>query len=149
MSLGRWLGAVKDVGGLKGPLDWLKIVADGNLFVTLFQKGPTGKLVGEDQFGNKYYENEAAGYNQKRWVVYKDLVNYNPSQIPPEWHGWLNLINDLPPTTHDFKRPVYAIEPYATRTGTAAAYQPKGAWVAQRKRNWLKYEAWAPPAGKA
>jgi NADH:ubiquinone oxidoreductase subunit len=30
--------------------------------LALFEKGPTGKLVGEDQFGNKYYEDEEAGY---------------------------------------------------------------------------------------
>lgn len=77
-----------EVGGFKGPLDWLKIVADGNLFVTIFEKGPTGKLVGEDQFGNKYYEDESTSYNRKRWVVYKSLSSYNPSIVPPEWHGW-------------------------------------------------------------
>lgn len=24
---------------------------------------------------------------------------YNPTTIPPEWHGWINYVNDLPPTT--------------------------------------------------
>ena len=30
--------------------------------LALFEKGPTGKLVGEDQFGNKYYEDDDCGY---------------------------------------------------------------------------------------
>lgn len=32
------------------------------------------------------------------------------------------------------------------QTGTDEAYQPKGTWTqGQRKRNWVKYEAWSPP----
>jgi hypothetical protein len=37
--------------------------------------------------------------DRQRWIMYKDKSNYNPTQIPPEWHGWLNYINDYPPTT--------------------------------------------------
>lgn len=33
-----------------------------------------------------------------------------------------------------------------TKTGTAQAYQPKGAWNNPQKRNWIKYEAWKPPS---
>ncbi|KAF8062791.1 NADH dehydrogenase [ubiquinone] 1 alpha subcomplex subunit 12 [Scenedesmus sp. PABB004] len=144
-SARNWLSSMREVAGFKRPLDWLKIVADGNLFVTIFEKGPTGKLVGTDAHGNKYYEDEGTSYNRKRWVVYSDLTNYNASVVPPEWHGWLNYINDFAPTAHDFKRPVYAIEAGVTKTGTPAAYQPKGSWTnAHGKRNWLKYEAWAP-----
>ncbi|WIA20533.1 hypothetical protein OEZ85_004928 [Tetradesmus obliquus] len=134
-----------EVAGFRKPLDWLKIAADGNLFVTIFEKGPTGNLVGEDLHGNKYYEDNTTTYNRKRWVVYKDLTDYNPSGIPPEWHGWLNYINDFAPTQHDFKRPVYAIDAGVTKTGTLAAYQPKGAWINPEKRSWVKYEAWQPP----
>jgi NADH:ubiquinone oxidoreductase subunit len=32
-------------------------------------------------------------------VVYGDLKNYNPSSICAEWHGWINYMNDFPPTT--------------------------------------------------
>jgi NADH dehydrogenase (ubiquinone) 1 alpha subcomplex subunit 12 len=31
--------------------------------------------------------------------VYKDKNNYNVTTIPPEWHGWINYVNDYPPTT--------------------------------------------------
>lgn len=88
MSLFKWISKVKEVGNIKGTVDWLRVLADGNLFVTLFEKGPTGKLVGEDQFGNRYYEDNDASYNRKRWVIYKDMSTYNPSIVPPEWHGW-------------------------------------------------------------
>lgn len=219
-----WLGRMKEVGNLRGPLDWLRIAADGNLWVTIFEKGPTGKLVGEDYHGNRYYEDTATTYNRKRWVVYKDMTNYNPSEIPPgarcwlcgscccswqkpamhawiahmhgprastpasctrthtrthkhaarphhsllpgcpaaalllaspppplppaEWHGWLNYINDFDPANHKFKQPIYAIEASVTKTGTRDAYGPKGSWGSADKRNWLKYQAWAPPQAK-
>lgn len=38
---------------------------------------------------------------RKRWVIYaeKRTNAYNPTTIPPEWHAWINYINDYPPTT--------------------------------------------------
>lgn len=45
---------------------------------------------------------------------------------------------------HDFKKPVYAVEPYTTRTGYSNAYAPKGAWSNFKPRSWQKYEAWKP-----
>jgi NADH dehydrogenase (ubiquinone) 1 alpha subcomplex subunit 12 len=44
--------------------------------------------VGEDQFGNRYYEDNNTWYTRKRWVIYKDMSTYNPTSVPPEWHGW-------------------------------------------------------------
>ena len=80
------------------------------------------------------------------------MTEYTAGSIPPEWHGWINYINDFPPTTYDYKKPVYAIAPPAcSPTGSAQGsyYQPKGAWAnAAGKRSWLKYEAWAPPGAK-
>lgn len=145
MSLSKWVSRIKEVGNFKRPLDWVKLLYDGNLFVTIIEKGPTGKLVGEDQFGNKYYEDETTSYNRKRWVVYGNMNTYSPSIVPPEWHGWLNYINDFAPTQHDFKRPIYAIDAGETKTGTTECYGPKGSWINPDKRCWLKYEAWQPP----
>jgi NADH dehydrogenase (ubiquinone) 1 alpha subcomplex subunit 12 len=150
MSITRWLAKVKEAGAFKGPLDWLRIAADGNLFVTITEKGPTGRLVGTDHVGNRYYEDESAGYTRKRWVIYADGTTYNPTSVPPEWHGWLNYINDVCPANAEFKRPIYAIEATVSKTGTAAAYAPKGSWTNPDKRAWLKYESWTPPgSGKA
>ena len=63
--------------------------------------------------------------DRKRWVLYKDTFSYNASSIPPEWHGWINYINDAPPTTHEYITPMYAVQHYANRTGTKQAYAPK------------------------
>ncbi len=73
--------------GIRTPIDWLKMLADGNLFVTILEKGD-GRLVGTDQFGNRYFEDNETGYTRKRWVIYKDMSTYNPTSVPPEWHGW-------------------------------------------------------------
>lgn len=88
MSLLKVISKAKEVGNIKSPMDWLRVLADGSLFVALFEKGPTGRLVGTDQFGNRYFEDNETTYNRKRWVLYKDMSQYNPTSIPPEWHGW-------------------------------------------------------------
>jgi NADH dehydrogenase (ubiquinone) 1 alpha subcomplex subunit 12 len=49
--------------------------------------------------------------------VYKDTFDYNPTQIPPEWHGWVNYINDFPPTSYKYDKPKYLVDAYKTRTG--------------------------------
>ncbi len=57
------------------------------------------QFVGEDYNGNKYYEiKEGVLYGKHRWVVYKDVEDYSPASVPPEWHGWLHNINNDAPT---------------------------------------------------
>lgn len=94
----------------------------------------------------RYYENNTLAYGRKRWVVYKDTFNYNPTTVSPEWHGWLNYINDNTPHNYAFSKPIYQVPAYLTKTGTVDAYQPKGAWWNPQKRNWKKVETWQPPA---
>lgn len=61
-----------------------------NLF--RFDDLKTGTLVGTDKYGNKYYENPYYFYGRNRWVEYTDHVNmdYDGSQIPAEWYGWMH-----------------------------------------------------------
>lgn len=51
-----------------------------------------GTLVGADKYGNKYYENPAQFYGRNRWVEYTEYKNleYDASQIPAEWYGWMH-----------------------------------------------------------
>ncbi len=46
----------------------------------------------------RYYENDDLPYARKRWVLFKDTFDYNPTSVSPEWHGWLNGVNDFAPT---------------------------------------------------
>ena len=45
-----------------------------------------GKLVGEDNLGNKYYESKSG----KRWVIYSDIID--ASKIPVEWYSWIHFM---------------------------------------------------------
>ncbi len=49
-----------------------------------FQCLKFGDFMGEDQMGNKYYENVDYPYGQHRWVEYKNWY-YDASQVPAGW----------------------------------------------------------------
>ena len=52
------------------------------------------EFVGEDYNGNKYYEiKKGVLYGRHRWFVPKDLYDYSPASVPPEWHGWLHNVS--------------------------------------------------------
>ena len=103
----------------------------GTFLYTLF----TGKLVGRDDFGNKYYSN----IKGKRWVIYKNKVE--SSKIPPEWHLWIHfLTNDKPlANTIKFK---WQKEHEENLTGTVEAYKPDGSLASDSKKNAKKYDTW-------
>lgn len=51
-----------------------------------------GNLIGVDKYGNKYFENPRFFYGRNRWVEYAPHFNmeYDASQIPAEWYGWMH-----------------------------------------------------------
>jgi NADH:ubiquinone oxidoreductase subunit len=57
-----------------------------------------GRFIGNDSFGNKYYEEKIRGSydgrQPRRWIVYKGMNE--ASKIPPEWHAWLHYRADQP-----------------------------------------------------
>ena len=57
----------------------------------------SGRLIGMDAFGNKYYEDKKkCRYGmRRRWVIYKGAAE--GSKVPSQWHGWLHYsTSDLP-----------------------------------------------------
>ena len=99
MSIQSWLGldklqtlmrVIKHNGGLRGSL------------YTLYRTDDLkeGELVGEDKYGNKYYQNNRYFYGRNRWVIYNKNtgVDYDGSMIPGEWFGWMHHKTDIPPT---------------------------------------------------
>lgn len=102
-----------------------------------------GVLVGEDNYGNKYYENNKYFLGRNRWVNYADHVylDYDGSQVAPEWSGWLHYRTDLLPH-EDPSRPHYPwMSPHTENmTGTSECYVP---WSTTRS----KILAWKPPRG--
>ncbi|CAL7945786.1 unnamed protein product [Xylocopa violacea] len=87
----------------------------------------SGTLVGEDKYGNKYYENNSYFFSSNRWVVYAEKygLNYDGSQVPAEWFGWLHYKTDLPPYK-DPNRPKYKwlADHTPNLSGTNEAYMP-------------------------
>ena len=63
-----------------------------------------GTLIGEDKYGNKYFENKRYFVGRSRWVIYNENVyfDYDGSQVPAEWYGWLHYKRDTPPTVVSF-----------------------------------------------
>ncbi|KAK1262473.1 putative NADH dehydrogenase [ubiquinone] 1 alpha subcomplex subunit 12 [Acorus gramineus] len=120
---------------------------DGNLLQTKIHS-IGGKLVGVDQFGNKYYEKiENTQYGRHRWVEYGDKSRYNASQVPPEWHGWLHFITDhtgdellmLKP-----KRYGVAHKQNYSGAGDEYIYHSKGHALNPGQRDWTRYQPWQP-----
>lgn len=60
-----------------------------------------GELIGTDRNGNRYYQNKRYFIGRSRWVIYNEKVglDYDASQIAPEWHGWIHYTTDETPVT--------------------------------------------------
>ncbi|XP_004416188.1 PREDICTED: NADH dehydrogenase [ubiquinone] 1 alpha subcomplex subunit 12-like [Odobenus rosmarus divergens] len=65
-----------------------------------------GTLVGEDKYGNKYYEDNKQFFGCHQWVIYTTEMNgkntfwdVDGNMVPPEWHCWLPCMTNDPPTT--------------------------------------------------
>ncbi|XP_059146749.1 NADH dehydrogenase [ubiquinone] 1 alpha subcomplex subunit 12-like [Physella acuta] len=99
-----------------------------------------GTLVGEDKFGNKYYENKYYFIGRSRWVSYPQSVgfDYDASQIPPEWHRWMHYIADEPPSTNPLPQRKWMADYTENLTGTPQEYVP---YTTTKP----KIEAWVPP----
>jgi len=84
-----------------------------------------GKLIGTDQYGNKYYEGFDHIPGRRRWVEFASEP-YDASKVTPEWHGWLHYTIDIPPTDNPYMKnpPRYAQDYYPNLTGTDSAYHP-------------------------
>lgn len=99
-----------------------------------------GRYVGSDCHGNKYFESDYYFIGRNRWVEYSPSVglDYDGSQIPPEWHGWMhNRTNDTPitkpPVEHKWK-----MAWKENMSGSKEGYYPYSTTKA-------KIEAWTPP----
>jgi len=118
---------------------------DGATIGTSWYSLRKGKRVGEDIFGNKYYElRKPAEGESRRWVIY-DGAN-DASRVPPEWHGWLHHSYDDVPESHLPQPRVWEKEYSPNPTGTAEAYRPAGALESGGIRSAATgdYESWNP-----
>ncbi len=81
------------------------------------------KLIGQDEFGNLYYESRCkdwAGRN-KRSVLYRGMAE--ASKVPARWFVWLHHQAKNPPTTNA-KKYTWEKPHLPNLTGTVHAYFP-------------------------
>ena len=104
--------------------------------------------VGEDEFGNRYFETREKRYEYdgrpRRFVIYAGYAD--ASKVPPDWHGWLHHTFAEPPTTAPLPRKRWE-KPYVHNlTGTLEAWRPPGSLKrdGERPRATGDYEAWTP-----
>ena len=93
----------------------------------------SGKLIGSDYLGNKYYESK----NGKRWVIYSEEID--ASKIPVEWYSWIHFTNNRIEKKHNLEKYEWQKPHQSNPTGTEEAYYPN-----KNKDNAIdkKYKSW-------
>jgi NADH:ubiquinone oxidoreductase subunit len=114
-----------------------------------FTIGRRGVFVGQDEFGNRYYEARDArdSYDTerpRRYVTYNGYAE--ASKVPPDWHGWLHHTFEEPPTVEPLKRQAWEKEHRPNLSGTVHAWRPKGsiARTGERPAATGDYLPWTP-----
>lgn len=120
---------------------------NGATIGTLFTVARRGRIVGTDEFGNRYYEardNRSYDGRRRRWVIYNGYAD--GSKVPPDWHGWLHYTFDEPPTDRPLPRKPWEKDHVPNLTGTPLAWRPPGSLArgGARPAATGDYEAWRP-----
>ena len=90
-----------------------------------------GKLIGKDEFGNKYYQSKKG----RRWVIYNGEVE--ATKIPNEWYSWIHFTNNKIENVHNLDKYEWQKPHKSNQTGSKNAYRPD-------KKNDIKkkYKSW-------
>ena len=122
---------------------------NGATIGALFDINRRAKLVGEDEMGNRFFEepNATIEGRKRRYVIYKSYAE--ASMVTPDWHGWLHHTFEEPPTKEPFLIKAWEKPHRANLTGTVFAHRPKGsiALIGEKKQKGAinsDYEAWVP-----
>ena len=117
---------------------------NGQTLNTRFYTWRHGNKVGQDQFGNTYYQGGVFDGRPRRWVIYKGYSE--ASDIPPGWHGWMHHRTDTPPTDEKYTPREWQKPHQPNLTGTPKAYRPQGSVLrtGERPRVTGDYDAWTP-----
>lgn len=119
---------------------------NGATLGALFDITRRGTFVGEDEQGNRYYQERRPSLEgrNRRYVVYRGLAE--ASKVPPDWHAWMHYTLDEPPTVTPLPRQAWEKPHKPNLTGTVGAYRPKGSLArgGVRQPASADYEAWTP-----
>ncbi|XP_065559104.1 probable NADH dehydrogenase [ubiquinone] 1 alpha subcomplex subunit 12 [Artemia franciscana] len=129
-KVGNFFRMLKQNGGIIG--------STKKLFYTDDLKD--GTLIGVDKYGNKYFENKRYFVCRSRWVQYNEDVglNYDGSQIPAEWYGWMHYKTDIPPTVRPPVNYKWMADHTENYSGTDKAWTPYSTTKP-------KIQPWKPP----
>ena len=117
------------ISNMKIFFTWWNKQTLGTLIKTFF----TGKLVGKDEFGNKYYQNK----KNERWVIYSKEID--ATKITSSWYLWMHHTIDRIPEHNEKKKYKWQKKHLENKTGTNEKYRP----VKIKKNNiQKKYETW-------
>ena len=110
---------------------------NGQTFGTQLWTWRFGEVVGDDEFGNRYYRTRGGKIDptlgfERRWVIYNGYAE--ASTVPPSWHGWLHHTVDVPPTDEVYEPRSWQKPHRPNLTGTPAAHRPTGSTLAQGRR---------------
>jgi NADH dehydrogenase len=109
---------------LKQIFTWWHRQTLGTFLKTLF----FGKLVGKDEYGNKYYRNKT----DERWIIYNS--NIEATKITNDWYLWMHhTVDELPKKQEKYLWEKNHLE---NLTGTTKSYKPSKI----TKNNIKKYE---------
>lgn len=120
---------------------------NGATIGTLFTVKRRGRPVGEDAFGNRYFEsrdNKSYDGRKRRWVLYNGYAD--ASKVPPEWFGWLHYSVDEVPNPQTARQRPWMKSHVPNLTGTPFAWRPKGSIArgGERPKATGDYQAWTP-----
>jgi NADH:ubiquinone oxidoreductase subunit len=121
----------------------------GNTWGTRLAIWRQGRLVGKDDFGNRYYEQKKGVGplgKPRRWVTYTNFAE--ASKVPAGWHGWLHYTVDTPPSEQNYRPRPWQRPHLMNLTGTPGAYRPPGSILARgvRPKATGDYKPWRPEA---
>ena len=115
---------------------------NGNTVGTTLYTFFKGKKVGEDYFGNFYYESKD---KKNRWCIYSN--ESEASRISPEWNSWLRFISNASPKDNDVTYNWQKLFD-GNLTGLDSAYKPHTMRTRVSKEGSVNfqsdYKAWKP-----
>jgi|SRR5690606_39420605 len=118
---------------------------NGTSLNTRFYTWRHGTRVGEDEFGNVYFQGGKDSEGRtRRWVMYNGYSE--ASTIPPGWYGWMHHRTDVAPSDVQYQPHEWQKPHVPNMTGTPEAYRPRGSLLTgeERPRVTGDYDAWSP-----
>ena len=115
---------------IKQIFTWWNSQTIGTFLYTIF----FGRLMGKDDFGNKYYQNKKG----KRWVIYNGEIN--ASKITSDWFSWIHHTTNKLPEEKDDNKYFWQKPHQENKTGTQKSYKPNK--ISKKGKDFKKYETW-------